>query len=215
METLRVLIVDDMTLVRQGIRSILRDEDAAEIVGEASDAREAADMVKTLEPDVVLLDQDMPGLDTSEIIALFKEQRAAVEVIVLSETADEEKTYRALEAGASGYVLKDITADILVRAMHEVCNGRTTVYPDVLRRLVERFRGRTQQRDRVYPNGLTPQELKILVEMAKGATDREIGLSVSIAESTVKSHVRSILRKLGARNRTQAVADILRRGLVR
>lgn len=219
MNALRVLTVDDMTLVREGIQRLLKDRDSLEVIGEAADAEEAAELLERLNPDVILLDQSLPGLDTSDIITLFKQRRAHVEVIVLSEVPDEERALRALEAGASAYVLKDITTDNLVHAIHGVCEGRTFMHPEITRQLVDRFRTLMRERakngDGGHLGGLTSRELEVVIEMAKGATDREIARKTSLAESTVKSHIRSILRKIGARNRTQAVASVLQRGLMR
>jgi DNA-binding NarL/FixJ family response regulator len=218
MGSLRVIVVDDMTLVRQGIRSLLQDRDSVQIVGEASDVQEATDLVGGLDPDVVLLDQDMPGLDTPEAVTLLKQHRAQMEIIVLSERPDEERAFRALEAGASGYVLKDISPENLIRAIQGVCDGRTVMHPYITRQLIERFRAlmreRNSHRDGARASGLTSRELEIIVEMTKGATDREIARKACLGESTVKSHIRSILRKIGARNRTQAVAYVLRKGLM-
>jgi DNA-binding NarL/FixJ family response regulator len=214
----RVLTVDDMTLFRQGIQSLLKGRDSVEVVGEASDAQEAADLVQELDPDVVLLDQTLPDLDTPATIVLLKQRRARVEVIVLSEASDEEGAFRALEAGASAFVLKDISTENLVRAIHGVCNGRTVMHPDITRQLIDRFRLLARERmagGDGHLTGLTGRELEIVIEMAKGSTDREIARKASLAESTVKSHIRSILRKIGARNRTQAVAYVLRKGLMR
>jgi len=215
----RVMIVDDMTLVRQGIRSLLQDRDSVKIVAEASDVQEAAQLIPQHNPDVVLLDQDMPGLDTPQAIAMIKEHGAHAEVIVLSENPDEERAFGAFEAGASGYVLKDISPENLIRAIHGVCDGKTVMHPYITRQLIERFRVLMQERSRVrdggHPAGLTNRELEIIVEMTKGSTDREIAQKACLGESTVKSHIRSILRKIGARNRTQAVAYALRNGLMR
>jgi len=215
----RVLVVDDMTLVRQGIRSLLHDRNSVKIVAEASDVQEAVELIPQLNPDVVLLDQDMPGLDTPEAITLIKQHDGNVEVIVLSESTDEERAFRALEAGASGYILKDISPEILARALQEVCDGKTVMHPYITRRLIERFRvlmrERTNGLDGNHPAGLTHRELEIIVEMTKGSTDREIAEKTRLGESTVKSHIRAILRKIGARNRTQAVAYAIQKGLMR
>ena len=215
----RVIIVDDMTLVRQGIRSLLQDRDSVQIIAEASGVQEAAELISQHNPDVVLLDQDMPGLDNSQAITMIKEQVAQVEVIVLSEKPDEERAFSAFEAGASGYILKDISPDNLVRAIQGVCDGKTVMHPYITRQLIERFRvlmqERSRSRDGGHPAGLTNRELEIIVEMTKGSTDREIAEKACLGESTVKSHIRSILRKIGARNRTQAVAYALRNGLMR
>lgn len=219
MGRLRAIIVDDMTLVRQGIHRLLKDRDSIDIVGEATDAREAVGLLRTIEPDVVLLDQDMPGLGAAEAVSLMKHERSGVEILVLSDRPDEEEAFRTLEAGASGYVIKDISADNLVRAIHGICNGRTLMHPVIARQLIERFRAvmkeRNGQTNGGRYNGLTSRELEIVVEMAKGATDHEIAGQTRLAESTVKSHIRSILRKVGARNRTQAVAFVMRKGLMR
>ena len=218
MGAVRVMVIDDMTLVRQGIESLLKGTNSVEIVGEAQDVQEAISTLAHLDPDVVLLDQDMPGLATPEAVSLLKQHHPRTEIIVLSETSDEERAFRALEAGASGYVLKDISPDNLVRAIHGVCDGRTMTHPYITRRLIERFRVLMQERtsqNGAHLAGLTNRELGIVVEMAEGATDREIAKKACLGESTVKSHIRSILRKIGARNRTQAVAYLLRKGIMR
>jgi DNA-binding NarL/FixJ family response regulator len=215
---IRVMVIDDMTLVREGIQSLLRGKDAVEIVGEASDVQEAIPRLRSLDPDVILLDQDMAGLGTPEAVGVLKQHSPRTEVIVMSESPDEERAFRALEAGASGYVLKDITPENLVRAVLGVCDGRTMTHPYITRRLIERFRVLMQERTRQnggHLAGLTNRELGIVVEMAEGATDREIAKKACLGESTVKSHIRSILRKIGARNRTQAVAYLLRKGIMR
>ncbi|HYM92439.1 MAG TPA: response regulator transcription factor [bacterium] len=218
MGAVRVMIVDDMTLVRAGIGSLLKGRDAIGLVGEAADIREAIGALAQADPDVVLLDQDMPGLGTPEAVGLLKQHRPQTEILVLSETPDEERAFRALEAGASGFILKDITPDNLVRAIHGVCDGRTTTHPYITRRLIERFRVLMAERSHkngTRPAGLTNRELEIVVEMAEGATDREIAQKAHLGETTVKSHIRSILRKIRARNRTQAVAYLLRNGVMR
>jgi two-component system, NarL family, response regulator DevR len=215
---LRVMVIDDMTLVRQGIESLLRDRESVQIVGQASDVPEAMNTIAQIDPDVVLLDQDMPGLATPEAVSLLKQHQARTEIIVMSEAPDEERAFRALEAGASGYVLKDISPENLIRAIHGVCDGRTVTHPYITRRLIERFRVLMQERtsqNGAHLAGLTNRELGIVVEMAEGATDREIAKKACLGESTVKSHIRSILRKIGARNRTQAVAYLLRKGIMR
>jgi two-component system response regulator DegU len=217
MARLRVLVVDDTTLMRQGIKSLLEKRNNFEFVGEASSAQEATELAATLTPDVILLDQDMPGLDSIEAIKLIKARQPKAEIIVLAEDADDEKPFRTLEAGATGYVLKDINPDNLARAIEGVCNGRTLIHPHVARQLVERFRALARAKngkDGVHLGGLTTRELEILLEMAKGATDREIAHKIFVSTTTVKSHIRSIFRKIGARNRTQAVVYVLKNRLI-
>jgi len=216
-QKIRLLIVDDTTLLRQGIKSLFEKCENIEFVGEASSAQEATDLSESLSPDVILLDQDMPGLDSVEAIKLIKERVPRAEIIVLAEWTDEERAFRSLEAGATGYVLKDINSDNLLRAIEGVCNDRTLMHPRFARQLVERFRVLAREKngkDGFHLGGLTTRELEILLEMTKGATDREIAHKVYVSTTTVKSHIRSIFRKIGAKNRTQAVVYVLKNGLV-
>jgi len=217
MSGVRVLVVDDTTLIRQGIRSLLEKRHGLEVVGEASNAQEATELAGTLAPDVILLDQDMPGLDTIEAIKLIKARHPKAEIIVLAEDADDEKPFRTLEAGAIGYVLKDINPDNLARAIDGVCNGRTLIHPQITRQLVERFRALAREKNGTngsHLGGLTTREFEILLEVAKGSTDREIAQRIFVSTTTVKSHIRSIFRKIGARNRTQAVVYVLKHRLI-
>jgi DNA-binding NarL/FixJ family response regulator len=212
-----VLVVDDTTLFRQGIRSLLEKRHGFDVVGEASSAQEATELAAALAPDVILLDQDMPGLDTIEAIKLIKAQHPKSEIIVLAEEADDETPFRTLEAGAIGYVLKDINPENLARAIDGVCNGRTLIHPQITRQLVERFRALSREKNGTngsHLGGLTTRELEILLEVAKGSTDREIAQRIFVSTTTVKSHIRAIFRKIGARNRTQAVVYVLKHRLI-
>ncbi len=211
----RVLIVDDTTLVRQGIRSLLEQRETLELVAEAGSLPEALELLPAVEPHVILLDQDMPGLDVVQTVRLLKERAPECEVIVLAEWPDDERAFAALEAGATGYVLKDIHVDNLAHAIEGVTQGRTIMHPRIARQLVERFRAlmrERQERNGSAVGGLTGREMEILLQMARGATDREIASNMFLSPTTVKSHIRSIFRKIGARNRTQAVAFVLRNG---
>lgn len=213
---IKVLIVDDTTLLREGIKSLLARDGNIVIAGEATNALEAAEQTAATSPDVVLLDQDIPGLDCLDTIRLIKDRRPAAEIIVLAEASDHERALRLVEAGASGYVLKDINPENLVRAIEGVCNGRTLMNPHVARQLVERFRALARERNGHNGGnlgGLTGREVEILMELTKGATDREIAGKMYVTTTTVKSHIRSIFRKIGARNRTQAVVYVLKNGL--
>lgn len=219
MRRLRVLVVDDTTLLRRGLKSLLQERDNVEFVGEATSASEATELAVQLAPDVILLDTDMPGLDTAEAIRLIRQHLPKVEIIALADTADHQKAFRVLEAGATGYVLKDISPDDLVRAIEAVCNGRTLMDPYVARQLVERLRvivkENTTRGNGGHLGGLSSRELEILLEMTKGATDREIAAKLFLSPTTVKSHIHSIFGKIGVKNRTQAVAYVLQNGIVR
>lgn len=218
MPKVRVFVVDDTTLMRHGIKSLFEKLDTVEFVGEAASAEEATELAERLAPDVILLDQDMPGLDSVEAVRLIKKRVPKAEIIVLAETTDHERAFRVLEAGAIGYILKDINPENLIRAIEGVCNGRTLMHPHITRQLIERFRMLVREKngkDGMHLGGLTSRELEILLEMTKGQTDREIAHKMYVATTTVKSHIRSIFRKIGAKNRTQAVVYTLKSGLVR
>lgn len=215
MARFRVLIVDDTTLVRQALGSLLERQESVECVGEAATVHEAAAMAAALSPHVVLIDQDTQGFDIYQAVRLLKHRAPSAEVVVLGDEPDDERAFRALEAGACGYVLKDIQVDTLVRAIEGVCNGRTLMHPRVTRRLVERFRALMRERQDGgvrSPAGLTDREIEILAHMTHGATDQEIARRMYLSPTTVKSHIRSIFRKTGTRNRTQAVVYMLQSG---
>lgn len=219
MEKVRVLVVDDTTLMRRGLKSILEQSPGVEFVGEARNAAEATELAIQLQPDVILLDMEMAGLDAAETIRLTRQHLPTVEIIAMAKTTDQQKALRALEAGATGYVLKDISPDDLIRAIDAVCHGRTLMDPYVARQLIERLRavlnGNGNHGNGVHFGGLSGRELDIVLEMTRGATDREIAEKLFLSTSTVKSHIHSILGKIGVKNRTQAVAYVLQNGVVR
>jgi len=214
--SIKVLIADDTTLFREGIKSLFGNNGQIVVVGEAANGLDAAEQTVVTEPDVVLLDYDMPGLDCLDAIRLIKDRRPGTEVIVLAEDAQHDRALRVVEAGASGYVLKDIDPDNLARAIVDVCNGCTLMNPRVARDLVEQFRALARERkgqDSGHFSGLTGRETQILMELAKGSTDREIAHSMYVTTTTVKSHIRSIFRKIGVKNRTQAAVLMFKSGL--
>lgn len=212
----KVLLADDLTLIRHGIRALLSVVEDVEIVGEVASADDAVRLVKEVNPDVVLMDQDMPG-DSLQATRLIKQTLPDVEVIVMTDRLDDARALQAIEAGATGYILKDIPVANLTAALRAVCNGRAFFHPEITRKLMERLVSLTrEQRSRLHleAGGMTARELDILIELAKGSTDREIAAKFVVAEGTVKTHIRHILRKLGVKNRTQAVAYVLRKGLI-
>jgi DNA-binding NarL/FixJ family response regulator len=213
---IKVLIADDTTLFREGIKSLFGNHGSIVIIGEAANAVDAAEQAVVTEPDVVLLDHDMPGLDCLDAIRLIRDRRPGTEVIVLAEAAQHERALRVVEAGASGYVLKDIGPDDLARAITDVCNGCTLMNPRLARDIVDQFRALARERngrEGGHCNGLTGRETQILMEVAKGATDREIAHKMLVTTTTVKSHIRSIFRKIGVKNRTQAAVLVFKSGL--
>lgn len=213
---IRVLVADDLTLVRQGIRALLGEVEGVEVIGEAETVDDVVSLARKLQPDVILMDQDMPG-NSLQATRLIKEALSAVEIIVMTDRLSDGRALQAIVAGATGYVLKDIPISSLASAVRAVCNGRAFFHPEITRKLMERLGHLTrEQRDRlrVEFEGLTPRELDVIFELARGSTDREIAAKFVLSEGTVKTHLRHILKKLGARNRTQAVAYVLRKRLI-
>lgn len=214
-----VLLVEDQALVRSGLRALLDKEADIRIVGEATDGEEAIRMVRELQPDLVLMDIKLPKVDGIEATRQIKAGNGEIEVLVLSAYEDDESVFQAIQAGASGYVLKDITPANLVRAIRAVRSGMSTVHPGITRKLLERIslmsRARIPGAAPIHSDGLTAREVEILVGIANGASSRELAAKLFVSESTVKSHLRTIYRKINVRDRSQAVAYAIRKGFVR
>lgn len=211
----RVLVVDDQTLVRHGIRSLLELTDEIEVVGEAGDGDEALAVLASTEVEVVLLDLRMPGRDG---VATLKEMAARgveARALVLTTFDDEELVLAALRAGAKGYLLKDVTLNQLVGAVRSVAAGGTLLQPALTERLLRAVTdggARLDSAPRVEP--LTARELDVLRLAAAGWSNREIAHGLHLAEGTVKNHMSSVLLKLGVRDRTRAVLRALEQGLL-
>lgn len=203
---IRVCLVDDQTLVRQGVRSLLELSDDIRVVAEASDGRQAVEMIPELKPDVVLLDMRMPVMSGLEALQALAHRNALPPTIILTTFDDDQLVLAGLKAGARGYLLKDVSLDQLVDAIHTVAAGGSLVKPAVTQRLLsglEQMHNAFVSLDR--PDPLTDRETEILRLMAGGYSNKEIANSLGVAEGTVKNHVSNILSKLGVRDRTRAV----------
>jgi len=216
MTPIRVLVVDDQALVRAGFRMILA-ADGIDVVGEATNGAEAVDAVRRSRPDVVLMDIRMPELDGLEATRrILAEARTPPRVIMLTTFDLDHYVYAALTAGASGFLLKDVTPEHLVAAVRLVRTGDALLAPAITRRLVERFAHRDGGPP--VPHGdlaaLTPRELEVLCLLAQGLSNAELAGRLHLSEATVKTHVARILAKLGLRDRVQAVVVAYRTGLV-
>ncbi len=213
-----VLLADDQDLVRAGLRTILEQRDGIEVVGEAADGDEAVREARRLGPDVVLMDVRMPKLDG---IAATRELTGAGEpprprVLVLTTFDLDDYVYEALRAGASGFLLKDVTADRLVAAIHAVRDDDTLLSPSITRRLVERFAtSRAGVADDARLGDLTQRELEVLTLVARGLSNSEIADELVVSLPTVKTHVGRVLMKLDARDRVQAVIFAYETGVIR
>ncbi|MEY2513725.1 MAG: hypothetical protein QOJ89_1083 [bacterium] len=214
---IRVLIADDHEIVRAGFRSILEDQPDILVVGDARDGFDAVDLARKRTPDVVLMDIQMPGLDGLEAARriLAEHAEAAIAVLMLTTFDLNEYVYDALRAGASGFLLKDVPPEQLVAAVRIVAAGDALIAPAITKRLVSQF-ARTAPK-RTPPAGfgdLTPRELEVLRLVARGLSNAEIAHELVLGESTIKTHMKRLLGKLGLRDRVQAVVVAYEAGLV-
>ena len=212
---IRVCLVDDQTLVRQGVKSLLDLAEDIEIVGEAADGRQAVEMIPELRPDVVLMDMRMPVMSGLEALQALAAKNQLPPTIILTTFDDDQLVLAGLKAGARGYLLKDVSLDQLVDAVKTVAGGGSLVAPVVTQRLLsglERMHNEFVSLDR--PDPLTDRETEILRLMAGGYSNKEIANSLGVAEGTVKNHVSNILSKLGVRDRTRAVLKAFELGIV-
>ncbi len=203
---IRVFLVDDQTLVRQGIRSLLALAEDIEVVAEASDGREAVARIPEVAPDVVLMDMRMPVMSGLEALQALSRSQQLPPTIILTTFDDDQLVLAGLKAGARGYMLKDVSLEQLVGAIQTVAGGGSLVQPAVTQRLLsglEHMQNAFVSLDR--PDPLTDRETEILRLMAGGFSNKEIANSLGVAEGTIKNHVSSILSKLGVRDRTRAV----------
>jgi NarL family two-component system response regulator LiaR len=208
-----VLIVDDHGIVRQGLRTYLELLDDIEVIGEAGNGLEALAQVRQHQPDVVLMDLVMPEMDGIEATRQVCAISPSTKVIVLTSFADDEKVFPAIKAGAAGYLLKDVSPADLVNAIRAVQAGETHLHPDITKKLVKQLASPKPDREPVLDD-LTPREMEVLRLIAQGMNNRQIALTLSISEKTVKTHVSHILGKLHLADRTQAAIYAHRHGVV-
>jgi len=201
---LSILVADDHPIVREGLTVLIDRCPEMHVVAQASNGQEAVEQFLALRPDIALLDLRMPLMDGVEAVLAIREKSQSARIIVLTTYQSEEDVYRALQAGAQGYVLKDVAVDELIECIRAVGAGKTWIPPGVGARLAKRVAHRQ----------LTPREMEVLRIMATGKSNKEIGVLFNISEATVKVHVTHILEKLKASGRTEAISLALRRGLV-
>jgi DNA-binding NarL/FixJ family response regulator len=204
---IRVLLVDDQRLMRDGLRTLIELETDLDVAGEAEDGLQAVTAYRDMGPDIVLMDVRMPNLNGVEATRRIKADWPEANILILTTFDDDEYIFEALRAGASGYLLKDVSGKELAAAIRTVANGGTLIAPSVARKVVSEF-ARLKPAPKVstesLPDPLSEREIEILKVVAQGHTNKEIADQLYLAEGTVKNYVTSILQKIGARDRTQA-----------
>ena len=212
-ESIRVLIADDHPLVREGLATVLGQEEDLEVVGQASNGLEAVSLAKTLHPTVVLMDLQLPEMDGVEAIGKIKQEAPDIGVIILTTYETDDYIFRGIQAGARAYLLKDSSPVEVLKAVRAVHRGESLIEPRVASRLLDQFTKLT--RAPANEAGLSSREVEVLELMAKGGSNKEIAAGLFIGESTVKPHIIHIFSKLGVKDRTQAVAEAATKGVIR
>jgi len=216
-ETIRILLVDDQRLIREGLRVLLELEPGLEVVGEAGDGKEALEAYAALQPDVVLMDVRMPGMDGVEATRRLRERWPEARIIILTTFDDDAYVFEGLRAGALGYLLKDVSGNELAEAVRTAAAGGAPLSPSVARKVVAAFSRLSppaRPPDEGLPEPLSEREKEVLRLLAQGLTNREIARRLVLAEGTVKNYVTTILQKLGVRDRTQAALRARQMGLL-
>jgi two-component system response regulator DevR len=199
---IRVLIVDDHEMVREGLMAMLRSEPDFEVVGQTGHGEEVADLVDSSKPDVVLLDTRLPGISGVEVCRRLTRTHPSVAVVILTTYTDVELVQECLQAGARGYVVKDVERFALKESIRAVSRGEAVLAPQVAGQIIDRIKGLPAEQRR--PAGLNASQVAILRLISRGHSNREIAADVHLSENTVKTHVQEIFRKLGVRNRVEA-----------
>jgi DNA-binding NarL/FixJ family response regulator len=211
-EEIRILIVDDHPVVREGIASMLKKETDFKVVGEASNGLEAVEKARELSPDVVLMDLRMPEMDGVEAISRIKTEKPEIKFIILTTYSDDEYIFKGIAAGARAYLLKDAPRDELFKAIRMVSRGESLIQPVVASRVLDKL----AELSRKTPAGdtLSDREIEVLRLMAGGESNKDIAGHLSITQSTVKTHITSIFQKLNVTTRTEAVTNALKKGII-
>jgi NarL family two-component system response regulator LiaR len=213
MEQIKVLLADDKEVFREGLARLLEEQEHIEVVSRCSNGRQAIEKAKEIRPDVVLIDSNISNCDSKEATREIKESSPKVQVAMLTDCENQEELFSAIESGATGYLLKDMKVDDLVKSVDLIGKGEVVVSPPLSEKLVGKFAS-MRQKEPERQTGLTQQELEIVKLLAKGATNKEIAETLFVTENTAKVHLKNILGKLGLRNRQQVAAYAVQQGLV-
>jgi len=211
MNRIRLIVVDDQTVVREGLAAILANYPEVEVIGQASDGVQALQLIKQAKPNVVLLDMVMPGLDGLATIPKIREISPSTRILVVTGFAESDRVYQAIKAGALGYILKDATREQLIQAIRDVAQGRASLQPSIAVKLIQEINHPSETNYTADP--LTRRELETIRLIARGLSNQEIAAELVVNERTIAKYVSSILDKLHLANRTQAALYALREGI--
>lgn len=210
---IKILIADDHHVVRRGLVFFLKTQEQIEVVGEAGNGKEAVELARNLNPDLILMDLIMPEMDGIQATRIIKAEKPEIKILMLTSFADQEHVIPAIEAGASGYQLKDIQPDELVASIRKIISGEDQLHPRATSLVLKHLSGNNRQ-ERKPLDELTKREMEVLKEIASGKSNKEIATSLFITEKTVKTHVSNVLAKLELADRTQAALFAVRNRLV-
>lgn len=215
MDPIRVALIDDQTLVRQGIRGLLLLTEKVKVVAEGDDGAQALELAKRYEPDVILMDMRMPKMNGAQATRVLRENGIETPVIILTTFDDHEQVLECIKAGAKGYLLKDVSLENLIQAIESVADGSTMIQPGITEALLRGLSNyRREFASNEIPEPLTARETEVIRLMAGGYSNREISQALNNSEGTIKNHVSNILAKLGVRDRTRAVLKAIELGLL-
>lgn len=215
LKTIRVLLVDDHPLITEGLEKILSFDDAIQVVGKANDGNQAIEIAKKVNPDVVVMDINMPGIDGIEACMRIRDMLPGTEVIALTVCEEEDRILQILKAGAKGYFLKDVETERLIDAIKNVQKGQSFIHPQIAAKVLNSYTTLASRQNRDFKgNDLTDRELELVKLMAKGLSNKEIATALYISEKTVKNHITNILRKLDLRDRVHVAIWAIKEKLI-
>lgn len=208
--TIQVVLCDDHTILRDGLRNLLNSEDDLEVIGEAGDGKQAIELVERLQPDVVIMDINMPELSGVEAVERLIAKHPMLRILILTMFGQEEYLFRTMQAGACGYLLKDSPVSDVIQAIRTVMKGGSVLHPELTDKLFASFR----EKEKPEGEKLSPREHEVLTTLVKGLSNKEIAERLFISETTVKLHISNIYRKLGVKSRSQAIMHAVKEKLI-
>lgn len=214
MKKIRVLLVDDHSLFRSGVKALIQRDEDIEVIGEGGNALEGIELARSLRPEVVLMDISMPGIKGTKAIQALLEAAPSVNLLMLTVSENENDLFDAIRAGAKGYILKNIEPEDLIRSIKRVAGGEAVISGTLTGKIMDEFRNMIIQKEE-HKEVLTPREKEVLLLLAEGKSNKDIAVKLNLSESTVKIHIQHVLKKLNLKGRVQAAVYAMERGWVK